>query len=110
MTRYPSEGMLFGPSAVTVHDYGDVLGQFRMVNLFHRLACSFYNICGWLIFRSSNTIKDKVQDMQKMRELESLQKISDDGRASIIYIIYKTKKEPKGSPVSVVHGIKFIFP
>jgi hypothetical protein len=48
--------------------------------------------------------------MQKLRELESLQKISDDGRASIIYIISKTKKEPKGSPVSVVHGIKFIFP
>jgi hypothetical protein len=48
--------------------------------------------------------------MQKLRELESLQKISDDGRASIIYIISKTKKEPKGSPVSVVHGIELIFP
>jgi hypothetical protein len=46
MTRYPSEGMLFGPSPVTVHDYGDVLGQFAVVNLFHRMKCSSYNICG----------------------------------------------------------------
>jgi hypothetical protein len=45
MTGYPSEGMLFRPSAVTVHDYGDVLRQFAMVNLLHRMKCSFYNIC-----------------------------------------------------------------
>jgi hypothetical protein len=38
--------------------------------------------------------KIKFKTCKKLRELESLQKINHDSRASIIFIISKTKKEP----------------